>query len=71
MAVSKRYNMLMSHAAYDALKDVAEEENRLLSDVIRIALEDYLKSKGRDVSAAVDRGGDRRGDRKEKQSKPS
>jgi len=61
MARSKRYNMLMSNEGYEAFTDIAARENRLLSDVIRDALDSYLKLKGRTVSTEVDRGGYRGG----------
>lgn len=64
MHKAKRYNMVMSHESYEALTDVAKQDGRLLSDVIREAIEIYLNSKGRSVSTAVDRGGYR--PRKEK-----
>jgi predicted DNA-binding protein len=57
MHKAKRYNMVMSHESYDALTAVAKEEGRLLADVIREAIEGYLKAKGHSVSTAVDRGG--------------
>lgn len=61
MAKSKRYNMLMSNEGYQAFSEIAAQENRLLSDVIRDALDSYLKLKGRDISTEVDRGGYRGG----------
>jgi hypothetical protein len=69
MARAKRYNMLMSNEGYAAFTEIAEKENRLLADVIRDALDHYLKMKGRSVSTEVDRGG-YRGGAKDKGSSP-
>ena len=57
MPVAKRYNMLMSPESYEAFSEIAVQENRVLADVIREALDSYLQAKGRNTSTAVDRGG--------------
>lgn len=68
MARSKRYNMLMSNEGYEALSQIASEEKRLLADVIRDALDNYLKMKGRTITTEVDRGGYRGGPKEKRQT---
>ncbi len=68
MARSKRYNMLMSNESYEAFSEIAAQENRLLADVIREALDNYLKLKGRDVTTEVDRGGYRGGPKNKREN---
>jgi hypothetical protein len=41
---------------YEALVAVAKAERRVVADVIRIALEEYMKTKGLDISFEVERG---------------
>lgn len=53
----------MPAPGYEALQGIADEEGRVLADVIREALEDYTERKGRKVSFAVKRGGDRRSEK--------
>lgn len=58
---SRGYRITMSAKGYGALSEVAAEQGRPMADVIREALENYLKEHNRDVSLAVDRGGFRGG----------
>lgn len=58
---SRGYRITMSSKGYTALSEVAAEQGRPMADVIREALENYLKEHGRDVSLGVDRGGFRGG----------
>jgi hypothetical protein len=60
MTKSQNYHIKMPKAAYDALQTIADQEGRLLADVIREALSEYTTKKGFSVSFTVDRGGNRR-----------
>ena len=55
----------MPDELYNQLRERAQQERRPLADIVRIAVEDYLRSVGiQVVETQVKRGGDRR-------SKPS
>lgn len=60
MAKSRNYHIKMPDAGYEALQKIADDEKRLLADVIREALEEYTRRKGHEVSFKVQRGGNRR-----------
>jgi hypothetical protein len=45
---------------YTQIKALAESERRPIADMVREALEMYARSKGREISLGVERGGDRR-----------
>ncbi|MBC7871511.1 MAG: hypothetical protein H7Y09_11785 [Chitinophagaceae bacterium] len=60
----RNYHLKIPEEAFEALQEVAKKDRRLLADVIRIALESYMKEQGYEISFAVERGGYR--DRKAK-----
>lgn len=53
----RNYHLKIPEEAYEALQEVAKKERRLLADVVRIALERYMKDAGYEVSFEVERGG--------------
>lgn len=61
MTRSQNYHLKMPREAYDALQAIADQEGRLLADVIREALQEYTARKGYTVGFKVTRGGNRRG----------
>ena len=61
MRANPRFQMVMTPEAHAALMEIADRDNRVMADVIRIALERYIKEElKRDVNFKVQRGGDRR-----------
>lgn len=54
------FPLKLNAESYDALKALAKEEHRPVADVVRQALEEYAKKKGRKITFTVDRGGNRR-----------
>ena len=56
---SRGYRITMPPEAYDALQELAQTQNRPMANVIREALEQYLKAHGYSVSFQVNRGGKR------------
>lgn len=60
MPKSRNYHIKMPDNGYEALQKIADDEKRLLADVIREALEEYARRKGQSVSFTVQRGGNRR-----------
>ncbi|MDX1995467.1 MAG: hypothetical protein SF029_23995 [bacterium] len=53
---TRNYLLKLPADAYEALMAVAKSERRVVADVIRIALEEYMKTKGLDISFEVERG---------------
>jgi predicted DNA-binding protein len=52
--------VVMPKAAYEQIKALADDERRPIADMVREALEQYARAKGREVDLRVERGGDRR-----------
>lgn len=58
---SHKFQMMMPHEAHAALSEIADRDHQALAEVVRIALERYIKEElKRDVNFKVQRGGDRR-----------
>jgi hypothetical protein len=56
-----KYQMILTSEGYDALREIADRDNRLFADVIRMALEEYVERElKRKVSFRIKRGGNRR-----------
>jgi hypothetical protein len=61
MPTNPRYLFIMTPEGYDAVREIAERDNRVFADVVRIALEEYTSRElKRKVSFRVKRGGNRR-----------
>ena len=60
MTKSRNYHIKMPDSGYEALQAIADDERRVLADVIREALEEYVARKGKPTSFEVQRGGNRR-----------
>lgn len=56
---SRGYRITMPGEAYEALQVLAETQNRPMADIIREALQQYVRAHGHDVSFQVNRGGKR------------
>lgn len=57
MTKSKKFQLMLSEAGYDALEQVADIEQRPLANVVRQALEEYVAKHGIKADFRVDRGG--------------
>lgn len=53
----RSYHLKMPDEAYEVLQAIAKKDRRVLAEVIRIALEEYTKAHGYEVSFDVERGG--------------
>lgn len=65
MGNSKGYRITFPDEGYEALSELAREQKRPIANVIRDAIEEYLRAHGKDISLAVNRGGYR--ERKDKE----
>ncbi len=58
---SHKFQMMLTNEAHEALTEIADRDHRSLAEVVRIALERYIKEElKRDVNFKVQRGGNRR-----------
>ncbi|MBC7871990.1 MAG: hypothetical protein H7Y09_14185 [Chitinophagaceae bacterium] len=53
---TRSYHLKMPEEAYEKLLEMAKSERRVLADVIRLALEEYAKSRGYEINFEVERG---------------
>ena len=54
---STRLQITFTQTAYDTLKEVSEKEGRVMADVVRNAVEEYLTARGYEIDTSIQRGG--------------
>lgn len=59
--MTQNYHIKMPEPGYEALQEIAKRDKRVFADIVRTALEEYVKSQlDKEVSFKIVRGGDRR-----------
>ncbi len=57
---TQQFTMKMPVEDYERLKMLAEEENRGMAEIMRMALKEYAAKKGHTLKGRVQRGGNRK-----------
>lgn len=54
---NRSLHIVLPEEGHQALHDIAKKQRRALADVVREALEEYMRSQGSEIDLSVERGG--------------